>query len=185
MAEIAVILELVEEEIDQFCQTTFINEAATTRVYSGNNTAMISLGYYLRTLTSVWLLNTDGTRDTEITTECVAQPNAPRTGCYRWIERRKSQEFGGNIVSVNFPDGLNNVEVKGDWGFTTCPGPIKKAAALSVKHFFLTRDYDSTKASETGINRTVDFIRTDRMHYLHPQAIRILEKWQNRRSFSE
>jgi hypothetical protein len=184
LAEIELVMEPIELEVEQYCETTFFDEAAATKVYSGNGTRMIVLGYYLRSLDEVWILDAEGNQDEDITDEVVLMPDAPRVGAYRWIERRATNDFSGQVVN-NFPSGLANIEITGDWGFEECPAPIKLAVALSVKHFFQMRNYDATKTQESSINRTVEFTRGDRVHFLHPVAKQILDKWTNSRRMSE
>lgn len=183
MSEIQAILSVAEWEVDQYCQTTFVNEAATSKIYSGNGTKILTLGFFLRTLTSVWTLDEDGAQDTQLD-DVVMQPSAPRTGAYRWLERRQSEVLLTPIDSV-FPVGLNNIKITGDWGFTECPEPIKWATALTVKHMFNLRTYNSTISNETGVNRTVDFVRSDRVDYIPRMAKQILDKWRNSRQFCE
>lgn len=183
MAEVAVALEMVEEEIDHYCGTTFQNQTGLSRFYSGNNTNILSLGYYLRTLTSVWFLNLDGSRNIQYP-DIVPQPDSPLDGCYRWLARRSMIDLGYPYI-MYFPDGLHNLEVVGDWGFVTCPISVKRAAALSVKHFFDLRNMDATKTEEFGINRSVKNVSEKSLHYLHPVAMKLLDKWKNNRIMSE
>lgn len=182
MANVAVALEAVEESIDQYIQSTFVNQESAIKYFSGSGEDHISLGYFLRTLDSVEIVDENG--DTvETLTDVVAQPSQPLHGVYRYIERRKSYDLGVYVSNV-FPIGLDNIKITGDWGLEEIPASVKYAAAMSVKHFFNLRNYDSTKVSELGVQRNMEFLRPDRIDFLHPVSKKILDHWRNTRHFS-
>lgn len=183
MAEVALAQEVIEEEVEQYCSTVFYAETGVARVYSGNDTNMLTLGYFLRTLTSVELLDTSGVVYDTLT-DVVMKPDSPRRNVYMWLERRGNPD-PINRDKISFPAGVSNIRVTGNWGFTTIPAPIKNAIALSVRHYFNLRNYDATKLSESGINRTIQLAEGRNLHYLHPISIKILDKWSNSRRWSE
>lgn len=176
--EVATAISFIEEEVEDFCETVFVKQDDAVKVFDGSGTPMLTLGYYLRDLTSVWVLDDLGDRAYELT-NAVPMPSAPRNGVYRWIELRQSTDWY-NRETNKFPPGLANIEVTGDWGLDTIPSAIKHAIALAVKYYFDLRDYDATKESETGFGRTVVY-RGKEYHYLPEISTNLLAKWKNSR----
>lgn len=181
--DVPLAIEFVEEEVDQYCQTTFVQEDGVSRIYSGSGIPMLSLGYYLRNLTGVWLLNEDGTDATALT-DCVPMPQPAKNGVYRWVERRQIT-YPYYEPTNTFPKGLNNIRIEGDWGFTAVPAAIKLAVISGVRHFFDLRDQSDVKAVESGFGRLVEQNTPSTIKYLPYVARNILEYWRNNTWASE
>lgn len=177
LLDIEIALELVEDLVDQYCSTTFVREDGVTRVYSGCDSPMLSLGYFLRTLTSVNLLNVDGTVSSPMT-DVVACPSPPISGAYIWLERRNYTDFGYNATN-NFYSGLSNIQVTGDWGFINTPSAVKYAVIQTVKHFFEMRNYSDLLRTESGFGRITEFTPGSEIHYLPASAKMALGRWKN------
>lgn len=176
--EVATAISFIEEEVEDFCETVFVKQDDAVKVFDGSGTPMLTLGYYLRDLTSVWVLDDNGDRAYELT-NAVPMPSASRNNVYRWIELRQTVDFYSREVN-KFPAGLANIEVTGDWGLETIPMAVKHAIAMAVKYYFDMRDYDATKEQETGFGRTVIY-RGKEYQYLPEISANLLAKWKNSR----
>lgn len=183
LAEVTLALGFIEEEIDAYCGTTFQAETGVSYVYNGNGTPVLSLGKYLRTLTSAYILDNTGARFL-LLTDITAQPKPSRLGVYRWLELKKTYD-SKTLYNQVFTLGLGNIEVTGDWGFTTIPNTIIAAEALCVKHWFNMRNLDALRAQEFSAGRNVVNIGMKDYHYLHPIAMKMLDKYTNSRALSE
>lgn len=193
VAEVAVALEFVETAIDQFCDTTFQREEDVAKVYDGSGTNMLTLGSYLRSLSSVWLLDEYGARSIQLT-DVVAQPTPLRSDKgYRWLQRREARTPSGETIERNpFVSGLANHEITGDWGWTTAemPSSIKQAVMYGVKHFFDLRIYDDLVQMDSGLGKTMVFKTPKQgaeapVHYLPEVSRHLLSKWKNSRWMTE
>lgn len=181
--DVNVAVDFIEDAVDQYCNTTFINETATSKIYSGSGLQMLSLGLYLRTFTSAWVLTSEGDESYELT-DVVPMPQPAKRGVYRWLERRQSNVYLGDVLQT-FPKGLNNIKVTGDWGFTEAPSAVKLAVMMGVRHFFELREQSDVKKTESGFGRLVEQASSDSIHYLPHVARAILDSWKNGNFVSE
>lgn len=193
LAEVSVAIEFCEMAVDQYCDSQFQWEEGASKVYDGSGTNMLTLGSYLRSLESVWTLNTDSSRLAEIT-DAVPQPTPLRDQrAYRWLQRREpTTEIGTTITANVWPSGLANIEVVGNWGWQSeeMPVAIRQAMLYAVKHFFDLRLYNDLVQLESGIGRTLGFKTPKQgvdlpVHYLPEASRRILSKWKNSRWMTE
>ena len=178
-------LLFIEDEIQLYCDTSFVREDNTSKIYDGSGLTIQSLGLFVRNIDKIYLLDTTGARAGELT-DAVLRPNPCKTqdasgaDLFTWIERR---QYEGN-APITFPKGLANIEIVGDWGMVDVPYPIKRDIVHCVKYYFDMRNYDATKTLETGFGRTATFQEADRMGYIPPVAKRLLSKYRYR-SFAE
>lgn len=183
MADVALMIEDAEAAVDDYCQTQFQPEDATTKLFNGAGHNMLTLGLWMRQLISVEIVATDGTA--VALTDVVAQPLPLRRGyLYTWIERRQNTDDYGNANGPAnvFPHGLGNIRVTADWGFTeaTIPVAVKRAVTLAVKHFFDQRTFNDLIELEAGLGRTLKR-RTDMDKPQLPDAAKaLLDPWINR-----
>jgi hypothetical protein len=177
----------VEDAIDTYCQTTFVAENSTVKLFDGSGLAMQSLGLYLRSLTSVWLLDTSGDRLEELT-DVVMRPNPPKkkdgagNNLYSWLQRRQPPNLMSfDMEAVNkIPHGVANIEITGNWGCVVVPRAVRRAMVLGIKHHLNLNGYDGTKKLESGFGRTVEYMDSDKIHYLPEAAKAILNPWKYR-----
>lgn len=182
LAEVSLAIEFAELAVDQFCSTEFQWEPGGVKVFDGSGTNMLSLGFYLRTLTSVYLLDDTGAQAEQLT-DVVPQPTPLKSQqAYRWLQRRQPL----SDYPVYFPFGLANVEVTGDWGYKPeeMPTAVKQAMLYVVKHFFDLRLYNDLVQMEGGLGRTVIFKTPKQgvdqpVHYIPEVARNLLSKWKN------
>lgn len=177
MQEVAVMLEVVEEFVDDFIGTTLVPENASSKIYDGLGLSFISLGYYLRTLTSVEVIDQDGVVITALSPIYVG-PNPTRFGAYRYIERGFDPDTG---VQATFPVGFKNIKVTGNWGLLEIPPAVKMAIAWTVKDWFDKRSLSTNIKFETGYGRYVHYIDPDKVTAIPPHAQIVLSKYINNR----
>ena len=179
LAQVAFMSELAEDAVDEYCNTTFQWEPATTKVYNGNGTSCLFLGRFLRTISpQVQLFNLDGSLWVDyLYVSAQPQPCAENQG-YRWIELPQVPfpTFQGDYFDVpqsNLPgagidtptaalfyQGNGNIQVTGDWGFQDFEFPmrVKQAVAYVVKYLFDMRDYNTLIDFQSGLGRSVKFV---------------------------
>ena len=187
MADIDVALAFVEPAVDQYCGTTFQQEDGVTRIYNGTGHPMLSLGFYLRNLTSVYVLvPVIATLPTYQMTpvnpplpDVMPMPQPSRDGTYRWLERMAMDVFDIHYEPNVFPKGLGNIQVTGDWGFTVIPKSVKQAIFHAVKYYFDLRDMDATVRTVIGVGHTKENPKPDDQHYLPPISRRLLDRYKN------
>jgi len=152
------VLEYCENAVDDFCGTEFDFQEDTIRLYDGSGVDSLVLGFFLRTLTSVYVLDINGDRAYQLT-DVVAGPTPLRSNrAYRFIKRRQSYNSSGELTISNiFPPGLANIEVTGDWGWDTdeYPRELTRAVAYAVKYLFDLGIHNDLIDMESGLGRTV------------------------------
>lgn len=193
MADVALAAEFCEGAVDTFCETQFDWEPGAAKVYDGTGTSMLTLGFYLRALTSVCMLDDEG-GESDALTDVVAMPTPLKgSGAYRWLQRRQVlSEFGSVEYPSVFAAGLANVKVVGDWGFQPkdMPMAVRHAVVYGVRHFFDLRLVNDLVAMESGLGHTVVY-KTPRqgvdqpVSYLPEVSRRLLTKWKNSRWMTE
>lgn len=200
LLQVKIVLPDIEDEVDLYTQTTFINEPGVSKTFNGTGTDMLTLGYYLRTLTSVWMLDVTGAQVEQLL-DVVPQPQNPKSGCYRWLQRRQDissplfyqllthrpilQPSPVDPPNAIFPYGLANIKVTGDWGFAAVPNGIKKAMALAIRHYWNLRDADSIHRRVVGFGVDVENRKPDQIHYLPDASMKLLDKYINSNIFGE
>ncbi len=183
LAEVTMALEFVEEAVDSFCHTSFENQTATTKLYDGGGMPLINLGFYLRELTSVRLLDINGAT-IETLTDVKPGPVPLKREAYCLIERSLPAE-NNSTKFASFPVGKSNVAVLGDWGFINCPEMVRTACAFAVKHAIDLREHNSTIKFEGGFGRQIQLIETMADFYLPEPSRKMLEKYINSNLLSE
>ena len=126
-----------KEYIDNFCNRTFEQESATTKLYDGDGTRELLVDDLL-TLTKIEILDRDGNVDYTIdgSTEYYLYPanTTPKTSIT--IEPTNAD------VSV-FPKGKQNVRLTGTFGYSeTVPEDIRFAATKLVAGIIQEGNYD-------------------------------------------
>jgi len=156
--------EFAERCVDEQCRTVFDWQPGRVVTYNGNGTAMLSLGLFLKTLTSVEVLTPTGEVDVTLS-NVVPQPEpySSQQG-YRWLELRQIINTPGNVAVISplpniFPVGLSNIRVTGDFGYQTdeVPHSVQLAVAYTVKHLIVTREYNELIDLQSGLGRTIKF----------------------------
>jgi len=149
MEQIQLILAYVEPQIDAYCNASFASDT-NDKIFNGTGNQILQTSIFIREITVGILIDEDGLKVADIDLEgIILGPAEPRSGVYRYIERRASHG--------NWPLGLQNVKLTGKWGFDTVPVPVKGAIALTVKSFFDTRDYNQYLKYESNLSRNVQY----------------------------
>jgi len=177
--EVASAIEHIESVIDQYCGSQFDYEQGVRKVFNGSGTPMLTLGFWLRRLESVWMLSDTGERVLQLT-DCVAGPTPLRRDkLYMWLERRQTDVDNETV----FEAGLQNVEVIGDWGWKTedMPSAVKMAVAHAVRHFFNLREHNDLLFGETGLGQGKQYNVNDTLRMLPVVSRAILDKYHNKR----
>lgn len=180
MATIALALSFAEQDIEQYCQTWFTQEDNVAKLYNGRGINCLSLGFFLRNLTKVEVLDLRGQATTLEYVSLQPRPSKRRDGAnisvYSWLELKNGDLSEKRI----FPEGLENIRVTGDWGLTVLPAAIKRAIILSVQHALEVNNASTVTELEVGFGRTRTQRRAEDLPYIHPVAERLLSQWKYR-----
>lgn len=167
LAQIDLALEIVEELVDEYCQTNFVEQNALTLYLDGKGIHMLDPRLFIRSITSISAVDIDN-NVLYAFSGYKLMPASTYRGVYKWIELP--------AYYSPFPAGIRNVKVVGNFGLSTIPAAIKYAVVESVKHFFQLRDFNDLLASESNISRTI-FLKS-KVHYLPQHARLLLDKWR-------
>lgn len=134
--ELDTMIDIAEEMVNNFCRTSFAYTGAVdvTRIVSGNGKDAIWLNEYISSLTSVYTVNHLGTVGTEIL-YCAIGPRETYT-------RKGAGTMIISKVGSLFPEGTQNLQITGKFGFATTPKPIKYATALITKQLMDATDHN-------------------------------------------
>jgi len=123
-AHLAMLIADVEKAIDRHTGDQFYLSSGVTKYFDGNGRDtlyfMPATSLRLRNLTSVdiWNIITSSVTTTLTETEDYIVDD--------------SDEYILRVDGGTWPKGVRNVRVIGDWGWTSCPDPIRWCAALMI-----------------------------------------------------
>lgn len=153
MGQLQVAIADVGAAIETYCQTSF-QPTSSTRLYNGTDIATLSLKDFTRTVSAVRVDYGDGVF--VALTGWALQPSNPRrkdgagNPLFTYIVLKPSADI------LVFPHGVANIEVTGTFGMTKLPAQVVAALAMGVRHWFNLRDYDETKAVNSGTGRLIE-----------------------------
>jgi hypothetical protein len=148
------------------------NSPNTTMLFSGKGTRILWLPF-LRTVTSLRFGDPafpDSYIDIDSSTYRL-YPDAPQNGVYRGIILKSPD--------AKFPSGVDNIEVKGDWGFVTIPQPVRLATIWTCKAIFESRTLPSFIRREGSFARGYEYLEPNQQLAIPIIAVQLLRPYEN------
>lgn len=166
LADVTFMLDYAEYLVENYMGTSYVYTAEhTAKVFNGLDTDMLTMVPVIASVEKVELLDADGVV-AFLFEDIVPQPNNPKNGGYRWLQRRR-----GAI----FPAGLANIKVTGRFGTPTVPKGLAMACALVTQHMFNLRRHNEFVRYEMNGERQVYQISPKEIKYIPTVAADILD----------
>lgn len=175
-AQLTAVVPVAEDMVESYCRTIFVDTGSdVSKTVDGNGLGYIPLHTYISAITSVYLVDKDGT-NLSLISDCAIGP-------YAVYDRKGAGTMLESKTGFLFPKGVRNIKITGRFGFTTIPSEIKLACYVIIKHLFDVSEHNFLHKEEEFFGKNTVNVPYQDIHAVPKLAAQLLDKYRMNTNF--